>query len=126
MADAGIIYIMEIKLKRVYEPAAASDGYRVLVDRLWPRGIKKTALQIDEWCKTIAPSPELRTWFHQDMDRFTEFAARYQAELSASDEPGLMLDRAAGRGLTLVYASKEPKRNHAIVLQAYLRALYGK
>ena len=73
----------EFRLKRIYAEAEPGDGYRVLVDRLWPRGVSKQKAQLDEWCKDVAPSPELRTWFGHQHERFTEFAERYRAELDA-------------------------------------------
>ena len=114
---------MEIVIKRAYDSVAATDGYRVLVDRLWPRGVKKELLEIDEWNKDIAPSSELRTWFDHDPKKFTEFTARYQEELTRSDEPRKLLERAAGQRLTLVYAAKDPNINHAQVLKHYLENL---
>lgn len=113
---------MEIIIKRVYEPIQADDGYRVLVDRLWPRGVQKEALVIDEWDKAIAPSADLRRWFNHQPERFSEFSARYQAELSASTEPAALLER-AGAKLTLVYAAKNAQINHAVVLRQYLQRL---
>ncbi len=115
---------MEIQIKRAYDPAAPADGYRVLVDRLWPRGIKKEALALGEWCKDIAPSQELRTWFNHDPARFDEFNKRYRRELNASGEAKKLLDRAAGKArLTLVYGAKDEAHNQAVVLKDYLAAL---
>lgn len=115
---------MDIVIKRAYDEPDDNDGYRVLVDRLWPRGVKKELLAIDEWCKDIAPSTELRKWFNHSPERFAEFSARYTAELECSDAAQQLLQRANGkRTLTLVYAAKDPKINHAVVLAEYLRAL---
>lgn len=114
---------MNIVIKRAYDPADKADGYRVLVDRLWPRGVKKEALQLDEWDKLVAPSADLRQWFDHDPERFEEFTARYQDELSGSDEPAKLLSRGEGDTLTLVYAAKNPEINHAVVLRDYLRKL---
>lgn len=115
---------MKIMIKRAYDTPAADDGYRVLVDRLWPRGIKKEALALDEWDKDVAPSPELRVWFDHDAAKFAEFRSRYEAELAASTAPQQLLDRANGATtLTLVYGAKDPAVNQAVVLQAYLQSL---
>lgn len=112
---------MDIRIKRAYNPAEASGGYRVLVDRLWPRGIKKELLQLDEWDKAVAPSTELRKWFGHDPARFDEFRARYLTELEASDEPQRLLQRAKdAKVLTLVYGAKDPLINHARILREYL------
>ena len=115
---------MEIVIKRVYEPAATGDGYRVLVDRLWPRGVAKASLVLDEWCKDIAPSPDLRTWFAHDPAKFDEFTFRYMDELKHSDAPQALLKRTGkNTRLTLVYAAKDPNINHARVLKDYLAKL---
>lgn len=115
---------MNITLKRAYEAPADSDGYRVLVDRLWPRGVRKELLDLDEWCKDIAPSTELREWFAHDPAKFDEFTVRYQAELAQSAVPAQLLERAKGSGnLTLVYAARDPHINHAVVLQNHLLSL---
>ena len=113
---------MNIVIKRAYDELSPSDGYRVLVDKLWPRGIKKEALQLDEWCKDVAPSTELRQWFGHDPARFGEFRQSYAAELAASTAPQELMQRAAGHDkLTLVYAAKDPEINHALVLRDYLK-----
>jgi len=112
---------MVIRIKRVYDEPAENDGYRVLIDRLWPRGVTKGALLLNEWCKDIAPSSELRTWFGHDPAKFDEFSARYVHELTRSHVPEQLMQRAGGQNLTLVYAAKDPKINHAVVLQEYLR-----
>lgn len=112
---------MEIVIKRAYDKPAARDGYRVLVDRLWPRGLKKETLKLDEWRKDIAPSTELREWFSHDPAKFDEFSARYLSELSTADTAQTLLERAEGSSrLTLIYAAKDPGTNHAVVLQNYL------
>lgn len=111
---------MQIVIKRAYDVPDAGDGYRVLVDRLWPRGAHKEALALDEWCKDIAPSTELRIWFAHDPAKFAEFTARYTSELEHSDTPRALLARAKGHKLTLVYAAKDPAINHAAVLRDYL------
>lgn len=114
---------MEIVIKRAYDKATESDGYRVLVDRLWPRGVKKETLELDEWDKDIAPSSELRKWFGHEPEKFTEFSANYREELAKSDEPQKLLDRTKGKRLTLVYAAKDPNINHAQVLKSHLQDL---
>jgi uncharacterized protein YeaO (DUF488 family) len=115
---------MKIVIKRAYEMPAAGDGYRVLVDRLWPRGVKKEALALDEWCKAVAPSAELREWFGHDPARFEEFKARYLDELSNSQEPQALLKRTGdAQTVTLVYSAKDQAHNQAVVLQNHLEQL---
>ena len=118
---------MEILLKRAYEPATAEDGCRILVDRLWPRGIAKDRARLFSWCREIAPSDALRHWFHANPDRWPEFEARYRAELAAQGE---MIDELAGYTqdgiVTLIYASKDEERNNAVVLRDVLRERIGK
>ncbi len=109
-----------IKLKRAYEPAAPADGHRVLVERLWPRGVKKEELALDEWLKDVAPSPELRTWFAHDPERWPEFQRRYRAELrtSAAREKIAELARRASEGtVTFVFAASDPEHNSALLLK---------
>lgn len=116
---------MRIICKRAYEPAAVTDGYRVLVDRLWPRGVTKEALALDEWCKEVAPSTELRQWFGHDASRFDEFVIRYRYELDQRGVAGQLLARAGDTSvLTLVYAARDPQVNHAVVLRKYLQSLH--
>lgn len=113
---------MSVKLKRVYEAAEAADGYRVLVDRLWPRGLKKEAAAIDVWLKQIAPSPELRSWFGHDPEKFREFSKLYTAELKSN--PAVAELRALAKQhktLTLLYGARDTEHNQAVVLQAYLQ-----
>lgn len=110
-----------IKLKRAYDPAEPADGTRVLVDRLWPRGVSKDAARLDCWLKEIAPSAELRTWFNHDPERWGEFRRRYRAELRAHADILTQLRRRAREGtLTLVYSAKDEKHNDAIVLRNVL------
>lgn len=109
-----------VRTRRAYEASVASDGYRVLVDRLRPRGVKKDALQLDLWAKELAPSPALRRWFGHEPDRFPEFAERYLAELRADPARALLADlaRRAARGtVTLVYGARDEQHNGAIVLR---------
>ncbi|MDH6354518.1 uncharacterized protein YeaO (DUF488 family) [Dysgonomonas sp. PH5-45] len=111
-----------IKLKRVYDDPEAGDGFRVFVDRLWPRGVKKEALHYDMWAKNIAPSADLRKWFHQNTDNnWTEFVARYRAELNLSAAVKDFIATASGYDVvTLLYASKNATRNHALVLKDFI------
>ena len=111
-----------IGIRRVYEPAAPGDGYRVLVDKLWPRGVRKENLPYDEWAKKIAPSDELRQWYHGAPEkRWPEFRRRYLDQLRASASVRDFVDRIADKDtVTLLYASKNSSENHALVLQEYL------
>ena len=119
---------MTFRIKRVYESASASDGKRILIDRLWPRGLKKTDAALDDWIKDVAPSVPLRRWFGHDPDRFAEFGRKYTAELAKN--PALPRLRELGKGklVTLLYAARDPEVNHAVVLQSVLqaKALAGK
>ncbi len=113
-----------IRCKRVYETASTEDGYRVLVDRLWPRGIKKTDLHYDEWAKSLAPSAQLRKAFHGDTINFNEFSRCYLQELKAMrDNANALLNRADKRRITLLYGAKNSEQNHALVLADFLRHL---
>jgi uncharacterized protein YeaO (DUF488 family) len=117
---------MAVRLKRAYEPAEPSDGYRVLVDRLWPRGVPKEEARLDEWARDLAPSPALRTWFGHDPARFDEFRRRYRAELEVREEELAALRRRARRGtVTLVYGARDTEHNGAVVLAELLRAKRG-
>jgi uncharacterized protein YeaO (DUF488 family) len=110
-----------IQIKRAYEPAARGDGYRVLVDRLWPRGIKKETLALDLWAKALAPSSRLRRWFGHDPGRWTEFVERYRGELRAPAARNLLdglAERAATRRVTIVYGARDERHNGAVVVGA--------
>ena len=110
-----------VKLKRAYEPAAASDGTRVLIDRLWPRGVSKDAAAVDLWLKELAPSTELRKWFGHDPARWAEFQQRYTAEVRAQPELFEQLRDLARKGpVTLVYAAHDEEHNDAVVLHQLL------
>ncbi|MBN9584758.1 MAG: hypothetical protein BGN84_05555 [Afipia sp. 62-7] len=110
-----------VSLKRAYEAASPADGTRILVDRLWPRGVTKDAAAIDEWMKDIAPSTELRQWFGHDPERWPEFQRRYHAEIKAHPEELKHLRDLAKHGhLTLVYAARDEKHNDAVVLRDFL------
>ena len=117
---------MPVTIKRVYENAEPADGTRILVDRLWPRGVSRSRAAVSEWDKDIAPSPDLLTWWGHDPDRLTEFAARYRDELdtlpAAREAVIHLLDLLrAGGTVTLVYAAKDPRVNHAAILADHLR-----
>lgn len=113
-----------IQCKRVYDARTAQDGYRVLVDRLWPRGIQKSALQADEWCKLLAPSTELRKAFHAEQIDFTHFSQLYRQELALQHREGTRLAAVARQQtLTLLYAAKDTRQNHAQVLAGWLAEL---
>ncbi len=113
-----------IQCKRLYDAASSQDGYRILVDRLWPRGIKKTALAYDEWCKTLAPSAALRKAFHSETIDFASFSEAYRAELAAQRDEGARIAALAQKQtVTLLYGAKDSQHNHAQVLAAWLRAL---
>ena len=113
---------MAIHVKRIYEPVAASDGYRILVDRLWPRGIKKEKADIDQWLKEIAPSTELRKWIHADPSRWSDFRKKYQAELKKSPAMDELLSLIRKhKSVTLLYAAKDEEQNHALVLQEFIQ-----
>jgi uncharacterized protein YeaO (DUF488 family) len=110
-----------IQLKRVYDKAEPGDGARYLVDRLWPRGLSKTSARLDGWLKDLAPSTELRQWFHRDPQRWTEFRKRYRAELA--DHKAALEDvrrKARAGTVTLLYAARDPEVNHAVVLRDLL------
>ena len=112
---------MGIAIKRIYEEPTASDGYRVLVDRLWPRGMTKERATRDLWMKDVTPSPLLRKWFGHDPTRFAEFRTRYIAELDANATvDSLRRICAQHPDVTLLYAAKDPHINHALVLRDYL------
>jgi len=113
---------MSIRIKRVYEPASDNDGYRVLVDRIWPRGVSKQQARLDEWDKDVAPSTELRTWFGHDPERFEEFRARYSAELKGNPSVDGLRERGRDGVLTLVYSAHDEEHNQAVVLRDVLNS----
>lgn len=111
-----------IRLRRIYEEPTVADGYRILVDRLWPRGVSKQKAALDLWLKDVAPTPELRTWFGHDPEKFAEFSARYKSELRQN--PAVQTLRELMRqhpDITLLYAAHDPAVNHARVLQEFLQ-----
>lgn len=112
---------MTVSIKRVYEKAAADDGFRVLVDRLWPRGISKQRAEVDDWVKEIGPTDDLRTWFAHVPDRFGDFAKRYRAELDTNAAVDTLRRYIADHDqVTLVYSAKDTEHNQAVVLRDYL------
>lgn len=114
-----------IQIKRVYDKALKKDGYRVLVDRLWPRGISKAVAAVDEWAKEIAPTPTLRKWFSHDPERWSAFKKRYLAELKANNAIEEFVEQHEDKPLlTLVYGAKDTEHTHALVLQEYLNKRY--
>ena len=111
-----------IRIKRAYDPPDASDGTRVLVDRLWPRGLRKEKAALTCWLKEIAPSSGLREWFGHDPERYGEFARRYRAELAGNKEEVARLEDLVKEGpVTLLYAAHDEMHNHALVLADYMR-----
>ncbi len=111
---------IEVRIRRVYEPP--DGGYRVLVDRLWPRGLAKADAELDAWCKDVAPSAGLRKWFGHRAERFDEFARRYRAELIDNDAVAPLVAEISGRKDTvLLYGAKNEEENQAVVLRDYLR-----
>ncbi|HEV7357433.1 MAG TPA: DUF488 family protein [Steroidobacteraceae bacterium] len=108
-------------IKRAYAPASPADGIRVLVDRLWPRGVSKAGANFTFWMKDIAPSPKLRVWFGHKPERFKEFAGRYKKELTGNPRVDELRKLARGRVVTLVYGARDPEVNHALVLRSLLR-----
>jgi uncharacterized protein YeaO (DUF488 family) len=112
-----------VRVGRIYDPAAEHDGHRVLVDRLWPRGMSRSRAGIDEWCKQVAPSTTLRKWYNHDPQRFAEFRRRYRAELGSGEQAEALAhlrELAKDRTLTLLTASKDPALSEAVVLAELL------
>ena len=113
---------LDIRVKRVYEPAQPNDGYRVLIDHVWPRGISRERARLDEWARELAPSDRLRRWFDHVPERFDEFRSRYRMELAARAEKLAELRaRAREHPLTIVYAARDEQHNNAVVLAELLR-----
>lgn len=110
-----------IKIKRVYDPADPTDGQRFLVDRLWPRGVKKEALELADWLKDLAPSDELRHWFGHDPARWEEFCGRYQAELAGQEVAWrALLEAGRTQVITLLFAAHDVEHNNAVALRSFL------
>ncbi|GAB1486474.1 DUF488 domain-containing protein [Aminivibrio sp.] len=117
---------MDIRIKRVYEPAEEEDGCRILVDRLWPRGLTKEKVKADLWLKEAAPSTELRKEFHHDPEKFGEFKKKYRAELEEKPDLLKTLLEECGKGrITLLYGAKDEKNNQAVVLRDWLLSRPG-
>lgn len=112
---------MATRTKRIYDDPDPDDGTRVLVDRLWPRGVSKAEAQLDEWLKSVAPSDELREWYDHDNERWDQFRTRYRSELDETADPvERLLDYAASGRVTLLYAARDRDHNNAVVLKQYL------
>ena len=110
-----------IKIKRIYEPIAAADGRRILVDRLWPRGVSKTKAGVTLWTREVAPSDKLRKWFGHEPEKWPEFRRRYRAELKLKSAELDRISAEAGKSdVTLLFAAKDEQRNNAVVLREYL------
>lgn len=120
--------MVTVKIKRIYDPLADDDGYRILVDRLWPRGVKKESADIDLWLKEVTPSTELRTWFGHDPEKWAAFSRKYRAELHEEKESVEKLVAIARKYKTvsLLYAAKDQQHTHALVLQRYVNSLLKK
>jgi uncharacterized protein YeaO (DUF488 family) len=118
------IFYNIIKTKRIYDTPSAEDGYRILVDKLWPRGLNKEDAKLDEWAKNLAPSNSLRKWFDHKEDKFEEFSQRYKEEL-LEQEDGLkhILELASNKDITLLYAAKNTRLNNAVVLLKILKSI---
>ena len=115
---------MEVEIRRVYDPPGKNEGLRVLVDRLWPRGVRKNELEYDLWEKDIAPTPELRKWFGHKPERWKEFHERYRKELEsagAHERLKAVAAEAGKRRITLLYGARDPEHNHALILAGALR-----
>ena len=113
---------LDVRAKRIYDPSADADGYRVLIDHIWPRGVSRERARLDEWAKELAPSDELRKWFDHDPARFAELRSRYRDELAAQSERlGELRRRAASGPLTILYAARDEEHNNAVVVCELLR-----
>jgi len=118
---------MKLQLKRAYESPTKGDGTRLLVDRLWPRGVTKESAKIDHWLKEIAPSTVLRKWFSHDPAKWTEFRRRYWRELDQNESAVTQLkDFLRGKSVTLVYGAKDTEHNHAVALKEYLESKHAR
>ena len=117
---------MPFQIKRIYDDAKPADGIRVLVDRLWPRGLKKTDAHLEHWMKDVAPTAGLRTWFGHKPERFAEFRRRYRKELAVNLEVATLRKLGKGRRVTLLYSASDPENNQAQVLLAVLQGKTAK
>jgi len=114
----------EISIKRIYEKPDSGDGYRILVDRLWPRGVSKEAAHIDEWAKELGPSDELRKWFGHVPEKFPEFSAKYKRELKSQTEALKRIRKFSNsKKICLLYGAKDEKHNQAVVLKSVLESI---
>jgi uncharacterized protein YeaO (DUF488 family) len=111
----------QIAIKRIYEPASPEDGRRILVDRLWPRGVSRARAQLDGWMKSVSPSTELRRWFDHRPDRWEEFRRRYADELTSNPDVRTLSEMAAAGPVTLLYAARDTEHNEALALAEYLK-----
>lgn len=110
-----------IHIKRIYEDPANNDGYRVLIDRIWPRGVSKEKANLDEWMKEIAPSTDLRKWFSHDTEKFDEFKKRYEKELDEREDLlDQLIEKSSNKKVTLLYGAKDEEHNQAVVLAELL------
>lgn len=117
---------MTVRIKRIYDAPAEDDGYRVLVDRVWPRGLSKSKAQVDRWLKEIAPSTELRRWFGHDPSRWSEFRSRYRGELEASSAlVEELVEKARSGPVTLLFGARDQHHNQAVVLREWLDERLG-
>jgi uncharacterized protein YeaO (DUF488 family) len=108
---------VEVKAKRIYDPSAADDGYRVLVDHIWPRGVSRERAKLDEWARELAPSDDLRKWFAHEPERFEEFRRRYRSELEkATEELAALSRRARETPVTILYAARDREHNNGVVV----------
>jgi uncharacterized protein YeaO (DUF488 family) len=113
---------VDVRVKRIYDPPAADDGYRVLIDHVWPRGVSRDRARLDAWARELAPSDDLRRWFAHDPAKFATFRARYRDELAGSDVLHDLARRARSRPVTLLYAARDQTHNNAVVVAELLRA----
>ncbi|PVA11822.1 hypothetical protein DC366_02420 [Pelagivirga sediminicola] len=116
---------MDIRTRRAYDEMAENDGYRVLADRLWPRGVAKEDLELDEWGKEVAPSDDLRKWYDHDTEKWDEFRRRYARELDDCDAADDLAKRAKDGRVTLIYAAKDENHNNAVALRDWLKEKLG-
>ena len=118
-----------VRVARIYEEPSGADGKRILVDRLWPRGVSKERAKLDDWCKAVSPSDELRRWYGHDPERFEEFSTRYRAELEEGERAETLAriaEEAASGTVTLLTATKEPDISEAAVLKSVIEELGGR
>jgi uncharacterized protein YeaO (DUF488 family) len=113
---------MAVRIKRVYEPAAKTDGYRILIDRLWPRGLSKERAQVDKWLQEVAPSTELRKWFNHEPEKWEAFRKKYHAELTRSTAfAELQQDIHNHKTITLLFGARDEQHNDAVALEQFLK-----